>query len=52
MPSGIDLNATHVDYLQRTLATRSVRFRMTAQMQPVVVVEDGTAVAVLMPVKQ
>ena len=51
-PSGIALNATYINYLRRTLPTRSVRFRMTAPMQPVVVVEGGKAVAVLMPVKQ
>ena len=51
-PSGIALNATYIDFLRRTLPARSVRFRMTAPMQPVVVVADGKAVAVLMPVKQ
>jgi hypothetical protein len=51
-PSGIALSATYITYLRRTLPTRSVRFRMTAPMQPVVVAENGKAVAVLMPVKQ
>jgi hypothetical protein len=51
-PSGVALNATYINYLRRTLPTRSVRFRMTAPMQPVVVAENGKAVAVLMPVKQ
>src|SRR6476659_1979666 len=41
-PSGIALNGTYIDYLRRTLPTRSVRLRMTAPMQPVVVVDDGT----------
>ena len=51
-PGGIALNATYINYLRRTLPTRSVRFRMTAPMQPVVVATDGKAVAVLMPVRQ
>ena len=51
-PSGVALNATYINYLRRTLPTRSVRFRTTAPIQPVVVVENGNAVAVLMPVKQ
>jgi hypothetical protein len=51
-PSGIALNATYINYLRRTLPTRSVRFRLTAPMQPVVIVENGKAVGVLMPVAQ
>jgi hypothetical protein len=51
-PSGIALNATYISYLRRRLSTQSARFRMTAPMQPVVVVEDGKTVAVLMPVRQ
>ena len=51
-PSGIALNATYINYLRRTLSTRSVRLRMTAPAQPIVVVLDAKAVAVLMPVKQ
>jgi hypothetical protein len=51
-PSGIALSATYIDFLRRTLPARSVRFRMTAPMQPVVIVESGKAVGVLMPVRQ
>jgi hypothetical protein len=51
-PSGIALNATYINFLRRTLSTRSVRFRMTGPTQPIVVVLDDNAVAVLMPVKQ
>ncbi len=51
-PSGIALNATYINYLRRTLPARSVRFRMTAPRQPVVIVEGGKAVGVLMPVAQ
>jgi hypothetical protein len=39
-------------FLRRTLPARSVRFRMNGGMQPVVIVASGTAVGVLMPVKQ
>jgi hypothetical protein len=50
-PNGIALNATYVSYLRRILS-RSTRFRMTGEMQPVVIVADGKAVGFLMPVKQ
>jgi hypothetical protein len=50
-PSGIPLNATYVNYLRRVVP-RGARFRMTDGMHPIVVVADGTAIAVLMPVKQ
>jgi hypothetical protein len=39
-------------FLRRTLPARSVCFRMNGGMQPVVIVASGTAVGVLMPVKQ
>jgi hypothetical protein len=51
-PNGIPLNATYVNFLRRTLSVRSVRFRMNGDMQPVVIVASGTAVGVLMPMKQ
>ena len=50
-PSGIALNATYVNYLRR-IAPRGARLRMTEGTQPIVVMADGKAVAVLMPVKQ
>ena len=50
-PSGIMLNATYINYLRR-VAPRAARFRMTDQGRPIVVVADGKAIAVLMPVKQ
>jgi hypothetical protein len=50
-PSGIALNATYINYLQR-IAPRGSRFRMTGGLQPIVVVADGSPIAVLMPVKQ
>jgi hypothetical protein len=51
-PNGIALNATYINYLRRTLPSGSVRFRMTAKLEPVVIVANGSAVGVLMPVKQ
>jgi hypothetical protein len=50
-PSGIALNATYVNYLRR-IAPRRSRFRMTGGLQPIVVVADGSPIAVLMPVRQ
>ena len=50
--SGIALNATYINYLRRILPAASVGFRMTGKMQPVVVVADGKAIGVLMPVRQ
>jgi len=50
-PSGIALNATYIDYLRR-IAPRGSRFRMTEGMQPIVVVAEGSPIAVLMPVNQ
>lgn len=51
-PSGIVLNATYVNYLKRTLPSRSVRLRTTAPMRPVLVEADGKLIGVLMPVAQ
>jgi hypothetical protein len=50
-PSGVALNATYINYLRR-VAPRGSRFRMREPGQPVVLVADGKAIAVLMPVKQ
>ena len=50
-PGGIALSATYIDYLRR-IAPRSSRFRMTEPGRPVVLVADGSPIAVLMPVKQ
>ncbi len=49
-PSGIALNATYINYLRR-IAPRGSRFRMTEGVHPIVVVAEGTPIAVLMPVK-
>ncbi len=49
-PNGILLSATYIDYLRRILPASSTRLRMTGGMQPVVIVANGKAVGVLMPV--
>jgi hypothetical protein len=49
-PTGIALNSTYINFLRR-VAPRGSRFRLTDGMHPVVVVAEGTAIAVLMPVK-
>ena len=51
-PSGIPLNATYIDYLRRILPLQSARFRMGGELQPVVILVDGKAVGVLMPVRK
>lgn len=50
-PNGIPLNATYVSYLRRILPA-SVRFRMSGEMQPVVITANGKIVGVLMPVRK
>jgi hypothetical protein len=50
-PNGIALNATYISYLRR-IAPRTARFRMAGASQPIVLVADGSPIAVLMPVKQ
>lgn len=49
-PTGIGFNATYIDYLRRILPAASLRFRMEAHLDPVVIVSNGTVVGVLMPV--
>jgi hypothetical protein len=51
-PSGIVLNATYINYLRRILPAASGRLRMTGKTQPVVIVVNGKAIGVLMPVAQ
>jgi hypothetical protein len=50
-PSGIALNATYINYLRR-IAPRGSRFRMTEGLQPIVVIADGSPIAVLMSVRR
>jgi len=51
-PSGIPLNATYIDYLRRILPLQSARFRMGGELEPVLILVDGKAVGVLMPVRK
>jgi hypothetical protein len=51
-PSGIAMNANYINFLRRIVPAASLRLRMTAPRQPVVVVAGGKAVGVLMPVAQ
>jgi hypothetical protein len=51
-PKGIPLNATYINFIRRILPARAVRFRMGGELQPVLIVANGKAVGVLMPVKK
>lgn len=51
-PSGVVLNPIYVDYLRRALPASRLRFRMKGDMEPVVIVLDGKAVGLLMPMKR
>jgi hypothetical protein len=51
-PSGVVLNSTYVDYLRRTFPAGRVRLRMKSDLEPIVIVADGAAVGLLMPVKR
>jgi hypothetical protein len=51
-PSGVVLNPIYVDYLRRTLPGSRFRFRMKSDLEPVVIVLDGKAVGLLMPMKR
>src|SRR5262245_796924 len=51
-PIGIPLNATYINYLRRVLPVALARFRLSGQLQPVVIMVSGKAVGVLMPVRK
>jgi hypothetical protein len=51
-PTGVILNPIYVDYLRRTLPGAPLRFRMKSDSEPVVIVLEGKAVGLLMPMKQ
>jgi hypothetical protein len=51
-PSGVLVSATYVDFLRRTMSASTVRLRMKGNMEPIVILANGSAVGVLMPVKQ
>ena len=50
-PNGIELNATYINFLRRALPS-GARLRTTAINEPIVIVVTGTAVGILMPVRQ
>ena len=50
-PTGVTLNPIYVDYLRRTLPESRLRFRMKSDLESVVVLLDGKAVGLLMPMK-
>ena len=49
-PKGVFLNGNYVTYLRGVLSARRARLRMKGPRDPVVVLEDGIPVAILMPV--
>jgi len=50
-PNGLTLSPIYIDYLRRTLPEARLRLRMKGLMEPVVIVFDGKAVGLLMPIK-
>jgi hypothetical protein len=50
-PSGVLLNSMYVDYLRRALPASRLRFRMKSDSEPIVILLDGKAVGLLMPMK-
>jgi hypothetical protein len=51
-PSGVTLAARYVEYLRETLPASSLRLRMKGDLEPVVILSDGKAVGLLMPMKR
>ena len=51
-PTGLALNATYVNFLKRILPTRTLRFRMGEELQPMVIESGGKPVGVLMAVRR
>ena len=51
-PSGVVLNAIYIDYVRRTLPVSRLRFRMKSDFEPVVILLDGKAVGLLMPMRR
>ena len=51
-PDGTLLAARYIDYLRQHTALRRLRFRVSGVRQPVILVLDGRAVGVLMPLAQ
>jgi hypothetical protein len=51
-PSGVALNAEYLDYLARALGADTVRLRMKADLDPVVIVVAGKSVGLIMPMRR
>ena len=51
-PSGVILNASYVDYLRQLLGASQLSFRMKTDLEPVVILLDGKAVGLLMPMRR
>jgi hypothetical protein len=50
-PGGVLLNVGYIDYLRNVLPARRVRLRTKTDTDPVIVVLDGRAVGLVMPVR-
>ena len=51
-PNGVAMSATYINFLRRILPGGTARLRVGEKRQPIVIVADGRAVGVLMPVAQ
>jgi hypothetical protein len=51
-PNGVILNPIYVDYLAGILPASRLRFRMKSDLDPIVILLDGKAVGLLMPMKR
>jgi len=51
-PTGATISATYVNFLRRVLPVATVRLRASAADRPVIIMANGKAVGVLMPVRQ
>jgi len=50
-PTGVTLSGNYLAYLARTMPPPRVRLRMKSDLDPVVIVLNGTAVGLLMPMR-
>jgi hypothetical protein len=51
-PGGVVLNGNYVNFLRRTVPAGRARLRIKSDSAPVVIVLDGQAIGVLMPVRR
>src|SRR5438045_2834234 len=49
--NGLTLNPIYIEYLRRTLPVSRLRLRMKSLMEPAVILLDGKAVGLLMPMR-